>query len=211
MQSRWIKFLTRYDPDAEASPYAAYSERMLSAAIDLLFVMMMLRRPLAWIDALISPHLQQAIAQSGLHDGLTAVQNQSAFAQIAMLFDKVFNSDVWKYVLLNHGAAVLLILLLLVAIQYAFATTPGKWLLGLKLTKKDGETPPSLLQVLWRYGVCIFSCGFLMIGLVWVMFNKKRLSWHDIAARTCVINTRQRGWYWQQLKRGFFWLKSRLS
>lgn len=205
-----MDFVLRRRPPKEKSPYAGYSERMFAAAADLMFVMMVLRRPFEMVDSAISPHLNAEIAKSLLYESMQDVSYQGPLAQFNAFINIVFGSDIWIYVGLNHGLAACMIVALLSIMQFYFRTTPGKWLMGLKLTKQDLETQPNLPQLLLRYIICIFSSAFLMVGFLWVIFHKKHRAWHDIAANTYVIDTRPRGWYWQQTKRGFFWLKNKV-
>jgi uncharacterized RDD family membrane protein YckC len=49
-----------------------------------------------------------------------------------------------------------------------------------------------------------------MIGIIWMMFDKKSRSWHDMIAGTRVITTRPDGWYWAKTKEGYRWLKAKI-
>lgn len=209
--SKIMDFLLRRRPAKEDSPYAGYSDRMLSAAIDLFLIMVLLRRPFAMIDAAISPYLHRALAESLLRETMANLANKGVLPQVSAFLNTVFSSDIWVYVVLNHGLAVILVVAAMTATQCYFKTTPGKWVMGLKLVGKDLETPPSCTRILLRYVVCVLSCGVLMMGFLWVMFNKKHRAWHDVAANTYVLNLRPKGWYWQQVKRGFFWVKDKFT
>lgn len=193
------------------SPYAGYSERMMSSAIDLFCAMIVLRPILNMLDSLIAPHVRQAAIDGNLDGALAQAQHQDAVSQFSILMDTIFSSDVWWWVVINHGSAFLVLACALGALQFFFRTTPGKWIMGIKLTGPDQMTPPSLVRIIIRYLTCLVSCGLFMLGLVWVMFDKKSRAWHDIAAGTVVMNMRPQGWYWTRVKRGFRWLYVRLG
>lgn len=101
--------------------------------------------------------------------------------------------------------------LLMAVMQHSMHTTPGKWLMGIKLVRNDEVTEAGFGRLCFRYMVCLISCGFFLLGVVWVMFDKKRRAWHDIAAGTVMLNTRPHGWYWQKIKQGWWWLRARFG
>ena len=41
-------------------------------------------------------------------------------------------------------------------------------------------------QALIRFTVAIFSWGLCGLGVVWMLFNKQHLMWHDIASNSCL-------------------------
>jgi RDD family len=92
-----------------------------------------------------------------------------------------------------------------VACQIRFGTTPGRWLTGLKIVRNDSHEAPTVFQYIIRF----LSYGFLL-GMLKVLFNKKKRALHDYIAGTVVISTRPYGWYWQKIKQGFFWVRAKL-
>lgn len=193
------------------SPYAGYSERMMASAIDLFCALIILRPIFNMLDRLISPHVQRAVAEGNVDGVLEQARGQDAFTQFSLLIDAIFSSDVWWWVAINHGSAFLLLAATLMAVQFFCRTTLGKWVMGIKLTTTDQMTSPSLARIIVRYLACALSCGFFMLGLVWVMFDKKSRAWHDIAAGTVVMNMRPQGWYWTRVKRGYHWVRVKLG
>lgn len=185
------------------SPFAGYNERMMSAAVDLFCALIVLRPVLNFLDARIAPHVHRAAVEGGLTDIVEKAQHLDAGTQFSMLIHAIFASDVWWWVIINHGSAFLVLASALALMQYFTRTTPGKWLMGIKLTVEDQFTPPSLMRIIVRYLVCLPSCAFFMLGMVWIMFDKKSRSLHDIVAGTYVMNMRPHGWYWTRIKRGY--------
>jgi len=193
------------------SPYAAYNERMMAMAIDLFAALIILRPVLNMLDTFFSARIRQAAEAAGMAEVLNQAQFKPPAEQFFSVMHVVFSSDVWWWVAINHGSAFLMIVLVLVLSQYSMGTTPGKWLVGLKLTRSDMQTVPSTRRVFWRYLVCIPSCALLMLGSFWIMIDKRRRAWHDIAAGTVVITTRPAGWYWGHIKRGYRWVRAKIS
>ena len=64
--------------------------------------------------------------------------------------------------------------------------TFGKYLLGLKVVNMDG-TPLSRMQSNRRNAYKIMALLPYALGFVWALFQKERRGWHDLAARTRVI------------------------
>lgn len=55
----------------------------------------------------------------------------------------------------------------------------------LRVANIDGQSI-SWKQALIRFITAIFSWGFFGLGFIWVLFNKERLCWHDIASNSRV-------------------------
>ena len=67
------------------------------------------------------------------------------------------------------------------------SATPGKMVLGLKVVDADSGTPLSVGQSIIRYlGYYIASIP-LLLGLLWVGWDKKKQGWHDKLAKTVVV------------------------
>ncbi|MBN1518344.1 RDD family protein [Candidatus Sumerlaeota bacterium] len=65
--------------------------------------------------------------------------------------------------------------------------TLGKHLIGIKVVDQNGERL-TFTRAIVRSLVKILSflpCG---LGIFWIFFNKNKLTWHDMAARTDVVN-----------------------
>lgn len=68
-----------------------------------------------------------------------------------------------------------------------FAGTPGKRLLKLKVLDEKTGKPISTSQAVIRYLGYIPASIVLMIGIIWVAFDKKKQGWHDKMAKTVVV------------------------
>ena len=87
--------------------------------------------------------------------------------------------------LVNYGLPILWTVLFW---KYKSAT-PGKMLMGVALVDADtGATPPTGRLVL-RYFAYIVSALPLLLGFIWVAFDKRKQGFHDKIARTVVIKT----------------------
>lgn len=114
--------------------------------------------------------------------------------------------------IMNKSPTVTLVTMLMMSVissvvQYFFGTTPGKCIFGIKLVTQNAWKTPSFFRVFFRYIMCIP----LMIGMPWITIDKKKRAWHDIASGTVVITLRPDGWYWQQMKRGYRYLRAKIS
>jgi len=66
--------------------------------------------------------------------------------------------------------------------------SPGKRLLGLKITTQSGE-PIRLSQAITRTFGVLLSFFFFFIGFFFIFFNKKKMALHDMLAGTYVVET----------------------
>lgn len=63
--------------------------------------------------------------------------------------------------------------------------TPGKRLLGMRLVNAAGE-PPGLARSLIRSVVAGISFIALLLGFLWMLWDRDKQTWHDKAAGTYV-------------------------
>ncbi|ORU94379.1 MAG: hypothetical protein A6F72_08715 [Cycloclasticus sp. symbiont of Poecilosclerida sp. N] len=71
---------------------------------------------------------------------------------------------------------------------YAWFWTTGGQTLGLvawklRVVNENGGNI-SWKQSLIRFITAIFSCGVCGLGIVWMLFNKEHLAWHDITSKS---------------------------
>jgi uncharacterized RDD family membrane protein YckC len=65
--------------------------------------------------------------------------------------------------------------------------TPGKMLISAKIVDANTFGPPSTGKLIGRYLAYIVSTVVLMLGFVWIAFDRRKQSWHDKLAGTVVI------------------------
>lgn len=71
---------------------------------------------------------------------------------------------------------------------WLFQGTPGKLLLGCRIVDaRSGDRPrfPQLLVRLLAYAIAAAPAG---LGLLWVLWDRRRQGWHDKLARTLVVS-----------------------
>lgn len=69
------------------------------------------------------------------------------------------------------------------------SATPGKMLLHLIIVDADTGKQPSRGQFIGRYLGYYVSAIPLLLGLIWVAFDKRKQGWHDKLAGTLVIRS----------------------
>lgn len=186
----WSRFLNPMK--RKPSPrdrYASYNDRVFSSVIDAVCIFFLLGPPLmALQDQFYDIQTLNAALKQDPPDGKTL-----GSLMVTMLLSTLLQ-------LFCIGAA-------LVFCEYKFHTTPGRWLLGLRLVSAKTETHPSLWQLIRRYLGYFISLPPLMFGYVWLNFDKRRQTWHDKIGGTVVLDDRPNGWYIAQVKR--LWRKLR--
>ncbi len=70
------------------------------------------------------------------------------------------------------------------------SATPGKLILHLKIVDAQNGEKPSTRQFIGRYLGYYVSAIPLMLGLIWVSFDKRKQGWHDKLAGTVVIHAK---------------------
>ena len=76
------------------------------------------------------------------------------------------------------------------------SATPGKMLIHAKIVDAKSFGPPTTGQLVGRYLGYFVSTIPLLLGLVWVAFDRRKQGWHDKLAGTVVI----RNYDWEETK-----------
>ncbi len=71
--------------------------------------------------------------------------------------------------------------------------TLGKWVAGIIVVNSEGHTPGVAAAIGREFGWKVISYGAAGIGLVWIIFDRDRRSWHDKLAGTWVVNVPDAG------------------
>jgi len=71
--------------------------------------------------------------------------------------------------------------------------TPGKMVIGARIVCARTGGKPSLPQFLIRYMAYSISTAVLLLGWLWVGFDRRKQGWHDKLAGTVVVRRKSRG------------------
>lgn len=178
------------------SIYATFQERMMAAAIDMTIIFFLLNGPAQEMSAKL-----YATLPAETRDALS--QSQS----LPQLFELAASSGFLTLYFINFTVQIILIGILIVTFQSLMHTTPGKWIMGIKITTADNETFPPTWRLIVRFIGYILSCAPLMLGFIWMNIDPQRRAWHDRLSGTRVITLRPKGWYWAQFKKLFAGMK----
>ena len=89
------------------------------------------------------------------------------------------------------AVSVIFPLVVTVSFWMKFQATPGKMILKAVIVRSDNWGRPSLMQFVIRwvgYILCFMSFG---LGFIWAAIDPKKRGWHDLIARTIVIQKRE--------------------
>lgn len=192
----------RPKPENTGPRYADLNDRALAAGIDVLVLYFLLFPLFLWIQQHVYAYVDWELLRTMREEGAAST------AETWRAMVEAGQPQLW---LVNALIQVVIIGVVIVSVQVHFGATPGKSLMGLKIVDAKTLEPPALWQYIVRFIGYIPALAVFMVGIFWISFNKERRGWHDHLARTVVVHTRPHGWYWQQFKRGFFWLKNKLS
>ena len=67
------------------------------------------------------------------------------------------------------------------------SATPGKIILGIRIVDAQTGDKPSTGQLIGRYFAYYVSAIPLMLGFLWIAFDRRKQGWHDKLAGTVVI------------------------
>lgn len=199
MNPFWSPFQPKKKPDETGPRYGEVLDRAVASAIDLGLLYLVFNNLFRWVSAILYANIDGAL--------LTQAESHMEASQKIALFIQSGAAGMW---LLNSLLQLTILGVFIVTMQCAWGTTPGKWLMGLRIVRRGNFETPSHWRYIVRFLAYIPAALPLMIGILWASFNKERRGWHDMIAGTVVLNIRPRGWYWQQCKRGLRWVRDKI-
>ncbi len=110
--------------------------------------------------------------------------------QVEVLFETFLPRD------FDLGGSFLIAVPFIISVYYIGSwaltgATIGKWFLGLRVVRADGN-PPTIARSLIRFVGYGLSAIVFFLGYIWVLFDEERRAWHDELAGTWVVYDFQR-------------------
>lgn len=209
----WFPFrLTPKSFEPKPGPhYAGYNERAIASTLDVMVFTVLCMKPMQAVDGMVRVAHQDQIRLEVFAELQKQAVGTDYLTQTKLALQAFQQSGMMEVFFISNTLSLLMVILSYVVCLQLFKTSPGKWLMGVKLTKADNETFPNFFQLLLRYLFSIISCLPLMLGFLWMSFDKQSRTWHDMVANTRVITTRPQGWYWNKIKEGYRWAKARIK
>ncbi len=178
----------RIDPRKSEKPiFASFQDRLFASALDVGVIFIMFQDLLAWISWNIYQQVDETIEMTVPEN----MRNAPAMEQFDFFVNQAFTSGFAQLWLLNSFIQSVIMGTLLVAVWVHFHTTPGKFIVGVKLAGKHGQGEPSLHDYIRRYLGFYLSMPPLMLGFALLGFDKEKRAWHDRVAGTTVIYTKE--------------------
>lgn len=189
----WLPFGLTPTPKKEDGPrYADIYARGIAAAVDAFLIFF----PLEAVFRRIGREIYQNVNP----EVVARAQSAKTLSELVRILWETALLHVW---LLNCAVQVFLIGVIIVSVQWIWGTTPGKKLMGIRIVHAKTLSDPAHWRYVVRFLGYIPACLPLMLGVIWVSFNKQRRGWHDYLAGTAVIHNKPAGWWWDALKRLF--------
>jgi len=199
MKFGWSPFGLKPTSDTNSGPrYADMYVRAVAASIDLALLFFLLNDLFALMTAKIYAGINRAQFN-------TAINEPVSGKAIALMVQ----SGVMHAMVINAVIQVFIIGVIYVGVQCLWGVTPGKYLLSLRVRRSKTFEAPSRWQFIVRFLAYIPAALPLMLGVLWASFNKERRGLHDYIAGTVVVHQHPEGWYWEQVKRGYRYLRNK--
>lgn len=81
----------------------------------------------------------------------------------------------------------------ILAFWIARGATPGKMAISARIVDASSGQPASVGQLVGRYLAYYISTLPLLLGFIWVAFDRRKQGWHDKLAGTVVVRPSKRG------------------
>lgn len=193
----------RVDPRKSEKPlYASFQDRLFASAVDVGVIFILFQDLFQWISWNIYKHVDESIEMTVPPE----MQHAPASMQFEFFIHQVTASGFAELWLLNSFIQSVIMGTLLVAVWSHFHTTPGKFIVGIKIAGKHGEGEPTLHDYIRRYLGFYLSMPPLMLGFALLGFDKEKRAWHDRVAGTTVVYTKEGNIFrraWDVLKAQF--------
>jgi uncharacterized RDD family membrane protein YckC len=111
------------------------------------------------------------------------------------LLTAIYGSGYWTGTRLVHGPMDFLLSWILpagavIVFWIARQATPGKMLISARIVDADTGAKPSVGQYIGRYLAYFVATIPLLLGIIWVGFDRRKQGWHDKLAHTVVVRYR---------------------
>ena len=103
-----------------------------------------------------------------------------------------YGGGYWESTALVHGPVDLLVSYVLPAVAVILfwlykSATPGKMLTSMKIVDAKTGNRPGIGQCIVRYVGYFVAMVPFFIGILWILFDKRKQGWHDKLAGTVVV------------------------
>lgn len=168
--------------------YATFSSRCFAMTVDMLLIYIVLGPLLYKMSEIFFPELP-----------LERVMEEGQYLLQGLITGQLSGSEAWHQAVevglvarmaFDYGFQILVTGVIIVGIWHRWSTTPGLALLGTEIVDADTGGAPSLRQYVLRYLGVVVTVLSLMIGMVWMLFDSRRQTWHDKMANTLVLKKR---------------------
>ena len=124
--------------------------------------------------------------------GATLIDSIFLLLVIAPIATAIYGKEYWESEALVQGSWDVLISYILPAIVVIIfwsykSATPGKMITKVKIVDAKTGGKPSTAQLIGRYFGYYVASLPLMLGIIWVAFDKRKQGWHDKLAGTLVV------------------------
>ncbi|MAR56741.1 MAG: hypothetical protein CMM93_06115 [Rickettsiales bacterium] len=168
-------------PTREQRHFASIQDRLLASVIDMAILFFLFFEPLnalwRYLTGFIKPIPIEST--SGWYGETDVAQSDMMRAIFTTNYAEVW---VTYNMLMSLAFGVCMVL-----VWSRFHSSPGKWLMGVRLATEDGEGYPTTRDYIKRYAGFYLSIPVFLIGFFWGAFDKKHQAWHDKIAKTTVV------------------------
>jgi uncharacterized RDD family membrane protein YckC len=184
--------MTQEKEDTPPAPnYAGFNMRLMAVAIDMLLIMLLVQPVIdAAATAMFGPLNVGQIAQAQLQG-----KSQEEAQQVVMdiLTQVVSNPTFIGRFLFSNVAQVLVIGGYMVFCWGKWGATLGMWLLRLRVVRAGTLEKIDYRRALYRFLGYLAATIPAGIGLLWMVWDKRRQGWQDKVADTVVIHPKWKG------------------
>ncbi len=184
---------TEFEEESEETLYAGFNQRLMAMGLDIF-----------WVYVLVIPVLRiftdMFFGVLDTREGVALVQQlgqavNSTEMSVQQAVQQFVNSEYAYRWFVENIFQVFIIGAAVVPFWVYYGASPGMWLFNIRVEDAKTGSNPGWVQSVLRFAMCIVSFAPLMLGFVWMLFNKRRQSWHDIVSHTVVV---RRKWQWKR-------------
>ena len=181
-------------PKKDNTQYAGFQIRMLSNLIDCILIAILFFPVFSVLSAVIYGNVLPGEVITKVINEMAEVSKGDPSFSASLFFKN--SPDIREYFINNHGIEKLIIysisqVVIIITTFLVFwikkQATPGKRLLSIKIVDATTLEKPTNKQLIIRAFAILISSLPCLMGIIWLVFDPRKQTWHDKLANTLVI------------------------
>lgn len=178
------------DDDGSDYVYASFTVRTFAITVDMLLLFLLMAPVFGWISEFVFPDYYLNGGDNQAQNIMFALGNEKITTDVAM--QKLEELGVFRKLGLDYFLQLFVSGVIIIFAWVKFNTTPGLAVFRAHVADATTGETPTLRQYVIRYIVGVIAIAPLMLGVLVMFFNARKMALHDWAANTVILRRKFR-------------------